>query len=144
MTEPEYAGVSIFETPFWFVVLHVSDQTYLGRSVVVLKRSCGDLAEVTEAELLDFLTVVRRFEGVARAAFGARMFNWACLMNDAYQETDPKPQVHWHVRPRYDHPVVFAGETFDDTAFGHHSLRGTERVLARDVLEEIASELRKQ
>lgn len=88
----------------------LSDQTYLGRSVVTLKRrDCGDLAKLTEDEILDFLDLVGKLENAFRKAFNATMFNWTCLMNLAYQNTPPDPHVHWHFRPRYDHKVSFAG-----------------------------------
>ncbi len=130
----------IFETTHWKVIL-MDDQTYLGRCVIVLKRKCGDLAEVTEEEMLDFLNLVKILESKARRAFGAVMFNWGCLMNDAYQNTPPDPQVHWHFRPRYDREVTFAGEKFVDTDFGHHYLRGTSRILSDAVRQEIIKAL---
>lgn len=132
----------LFETDHWRVDL-AEDQRYLGRCYVSLKRSCGDLADVTEEEMLDFLAVVRRFETLMREAFGATMFNWGCLMNDAYQEADPKPQVHWHVRPRYAVAATVAGETFEDPNFGHHYVRekADKREVSPEMLEAIAAEL---
>ena len=66
-------------------------------------------------------------------------------MNNAYQATPPNPQVHWHFKPRYNHPVEFAGEVFEDSNFGHHYLQGPEnrRFVSREVLEQIVAELRK-
>lgn len=119
------------------------DQTYFGRCVVVLKRKCGDLADVTNEEMIDLLeNVVRKLESAFRKAFGATMFNWACLMNNAYQEKPPDPQVHWHLRPRYDRIVEFEGETFVDSDFGHHYERHTERVVGDDIREKIIMKLR--
>lgn len=137
MPDPE--RLLLFETEHWRVGM-AEDQRYLGRSYVSLKRECGDLAEVIEPELLDFLAVVRRFEAGARAAFGATMFNWSCLMNNAYQETDPKPQVHWHVRPRYAAAPVVDGEVFEDPNFGHHYLRedSDKRIVSSERLNTIA------
>jgi len=114
-----------FETQNWFAKL-MKDQLYFGRCVVVLKRKCGDLADLTQAEIIDFLNVVKKIEMLFRKTFGATMFNWSCLMNNAYQEDEPKPHVHWHFRPRYDEVVEFAGVTFKDPNFGHHYLRGQE------------------
>jgi diadenosine tetraphosphate (Ap4A) HIT family hydrolase len=125
----------VFETKHWLVVL-AEEQTYLGYGIVVLKRRpCGDLADVTEDELLDFLKLVKRFEAALRSAFDATMFNWSCLMNNAYQEADPKPHVHWHVKPRYNHKVEFGGEVFEDPNFGHHY------VLLEDLDREVSDEM---
>jgi diadenosine tetraphosphate (Ap4A) HIT family hydrolase len=132
-----------FETKHWFVVL-ADEQTYLGYCVVILKRrDCGDLALVTEEELLDFRVMVETLQNAFRKAFGATMFNWSCLMNNAYQEAEPKPHVHWHVKPRYDRPVVFAGEVFEDPNFGHHYIRLEDlgRFLDEDIREKIVARI---
>lgn len=115
----------IYETTHWRVIL-LDEQRYLGRSVVVLKRECGDLAEIAEDEVKDLFTIIPRMQDLLRKTFGARMFNWACNMNDAFQTNPPQPQVHWHFIPRYDHEVLFAGEVFKDVNFGHHHLKGGE------------------
>lgn len=126
----------VFESKCWQVFL-AEEQTYLGYCVVVLKRRpCGDLAELTEEELLDFLKLVKTFEQALKAAFGATMFNWSCLMNNAYQEADPKPHVHWHARPRYNRKVELAGESFEDPNFGHHY------VLLKDLHKKVSEEVR--
>ena len=114
----------VFETEYWRVGL-AEEQTYLGYCVVVLKRQgqgCGDLADLTREEEIDFFEVVKIFEKALRGAFDATMFNWSCLMNHAYQLPNPEPHMHWHVKPRYNHPVEFEGELFEDSRFGHHYL----------------------
>jgi diadenosine tetraphosphate (Ap4A) HIT family hydrolase len=132
--------MKLFETEFWEVVL-LDDQYYLGRSVVVLKRGCGELSGLTSEEALDFLEVVRRMEKALSGSFGATNFNWACLMNHAYKEADPKPQVHWHLWPRYRDKVEFAGEVFEDEVFAHHYDKTRAKVVSKDVLGKIAEEL---
>ena len=131
----------MYQTEFWKVIL-MPDQTYLGRCVVVLKRNCGDLAEVSHEEVLDFFdNVVKKLEVSFRNTFNATMFNWTCLMNNAYQEEVPKPQVHWHFRPRYKSPVHFLGETFIDPNFGHHYERATEKLINQDIRKEIIKQI---
>jgi|SRR3989344_120976 len=109
----------IFETPYWKIVL-ADNQSYLGRSVVILKRHAGSLAELKKEEIFDFLEVAKKLENVMKEIFNATMFNWGCLMNNAYQEAIPKPQVHWHFRPRYRDKVKFDNQIFEDTEFGYH------------------------
>lgn len=132
----------IFETEHWAVNLG-SDQLYLGRSYVTLKRPCGDLADITKEEMLDFLEVVKKLENVFRKTFDATMFNWTCLMNNAYQEENPQPQVHWHFRPRYSHSVELSGKVYKDPNFGHHYLRGKENEdnVSNEVLKIINTKL---
>ncbi len=131
----------IFETDFWIVFLH-PDQKYLGRCVVELKRECGDLADLIPEEADDFILAARKLETAARKAFSATMFNWTCLMNRAYLEQAPKPQMHWHFRPRYDHAVNFSGTVFVDPEFGHHYSLEVDK-LDKELLNEVANSLRR-
>ena len=132
----------IYETKHWKVFL-AFEQSYLGRCVVVLKRHCGDLAELKREEWLDFVELVRKLESALRKAFGATMFNWTCLMNNAYQHDPPNPHVHWHFRPRYDHEVKFAGEVFRDPDFGYHYDRKRTQMVSEEVKRKIIEEIRK-
>lgn len=137
---------NITESEYWKVLL-AYDQTYLGRCILVLKRPCGDLSEITQAELLDFHKIVQQLQRAAKHAFGATMFNWACLMNNAFQEESPKPQIHWHFRPRYKKEVVFAGEKFIDPNFGYHytpdSLTTNPRLVEKKLRNTIIAEFKK-
>ncbi|MFZ2522192.1 MAG: HIT family protein [Minisyncoccia bacterium] len=135
----------VFETPYWKVIL-VPQQLYLGRSVVVLKRECGDLADLNKDEIFDFFEVVKKLENLFKETFKATMFNWACLMNNAYQIPFPKPQVHWHFRPRYKDPIEVDSLVFKDPNFGHYYLRGEkdERVVNGDVLISINKKLQEK
>jgi diadenosine tetraphosphate (Ap4A) HIT family hydrolase len=117
--ESSRAARFIFETDYWTIRL-IPNQLYLGYCVVVLKRPCGDMAELTPDEVADFFVIAKKMEAAARQAFDATMFNWSCLMNLAYRNNPPDPQVHWHFRPRYNHPVKFADEIFTDPNFGSH------------------------
>ena len=70
------------------------------------------------------------------------MFNWSCLMNDAFKDSSPKPQVHWHFRPRYENPVEIGGHVFKDSNFGHHYLRGAdEKIVSKEILKAINDKL---
>lgn len=130
----------ILETQNWVVSLS-PDQGYLGRCYVTLKAHKGDLADLTKEEWLDFTEIVKKIEKAIRKAFGAELFNWGCLMNDAFKIDPPKPHVHWHLRPRYRHSINFAGEKFEDPLFGYHYERGQSRKASAKVLENIKQEI---
>lgn len=132
----------VFETPYWKVAL-MNQQLYLGRCVVVLKRPCGELAGLTQDEGVDFFELVTKLENLFKKTFDATMFNWCCLMNNAYQVSPAQPQVHWHFRPRYENPVEVGGQIFADPNFGHHYLRATneEKVVSLEVLKAINQKL---
>lgn len=133
----------ILETEYWIVELNNYDQTCLGRSYVSAKREVGSMSDLTQEEWLDFSSVVKKLEASCKNVFGATMFNWTCLMNLAYQNDPPNPHVHWHFRPRYKNPVSFAGETFEDVAFGKHYERGTERKVTDEIASKIVETIQK-
>jgi diadenosine tetraphosphate (Ap4A) HIT family hydrolase len=131
----------IFETKFWKVVI-APDQAYLGRCYVILKRHCGDLAELENSEWSDFIEIVKKVESALKKSFNATMFNWTCLMNNAYRNDPPNPHVHWHLRPRYNHKVEFAGEVFEDPEFGHHYSRERKQEISDVVKKKIVDRIK--
>lgn len=132
----------LFQTKFWEIKLS-ENQAYLGRCVILLKRNCGELSMLNSEEWGDYIIIVKRLEFAFKKAFDATMFNWTCLMNNAFQEKNPKPRVHWHFRPRYNHNVNFAGEKFEDLEFAHHYSSERHKIVQKLVLEEIAKEVKK-
>lgn len=124
------------ENTHWHVLLS-RKQTYLGRSMVILKRHCADLAELTPDEWNDLFLTIQKTEKVLRDAFDVTVFNWACFMNHAFQKQPYNPHVHWHVWPRYDHSVNIAGRIFTDEAFGHHYNDRNDVEVEKEVKREI-------
>lgn len=128
------------QSAHWRVVL-ARKQAYLGRSIVILKRHCEDLAELTADEWNDLHCIIQKTEDVLRKNFNVTVFNWACFMNHAFQKKPYNPHVHWHVWPRYDHTVSIAGQTFSDEAFGYHyndqHKPETEKEIKKEILRHI-------
>lgn len=131
----------IFETKFWKVYL-AYEQYYLGRCVVQLKRHCRDFTELKKEELLDFLKVVKKLEKAIRKSFNPQLFNWSCLMNNAFKFKKPNPYIHFHVRPRYKREIEFAGLTFKDQEFAHHYDNKKKRYVNKDVLMKIKEKIK--
>ncbi len=138
-----YAKDNIFETGHWVVTLASEEQAYLGRAYVKLRRHCTDLADLTGEEWNELHRVIGRYERAVRSAFGADLFNWACLMNGAFQHDNPSPHVHFHVRPRYKSGVEFAGAKFEDTEFGYNYSRERKHNPGEDVAKKIVEELKR-
>jgi diadenosine tetraphosphate (Ap4A) HIT family hydrolase len=134
----------VLETKYWIVLL-AEDQAYFGRCYVTLKRHCGDLVDLNDQEWSDLHKLIHKLESSVKNAFGATLFNWTCLMNMAYQNKPYDPHVHWHFRPRYDHPVNFGGLVFEDPEFGHHYAREHERSceVSKEVQQKIIENINK-
>ncbi len=130
----------LYETRFWRVVL-APNQCLVGRCVVHLKRHSGDVADLTQDELIQWLTVVKTLQVALRSAFGATMFNWSCYMNHSYRESPPNPHIHWWAVPRYDHPVTMDNWTFKDPHFGspydHHRWVEVPKEIHQQIAERI-------
>lgn len=122
------------ETRFWKVILSY-DQYYLGRCVILCKRHCSSMSELNDDEVLDFFELVRKFETSLKKSFGTIMFNWCCLMNNAYKTNDDS-HVHWHVRPRYRDKVVIEGEEFVDGNFSQHYDNSRNKIIDEKVVLE--------
>ena len=115
-------------TDHWIVTV-APDQGYLGRCYVTLRQHRQHLHELDPAEWRDLAIVVSQLEHAITAAFAATLYNWACLMNLAYQDASPVPHVHWHLRPRYRAPVIFDGIEYRDKDFGYHYDSDQRRLL---------------
>jgi len=137
--------ILIYETGHWRVHLQ-SIKYYLGQCIIFLKRPCPALSEVSGEEWRDFHEeVVEKIEPAIKKAFGCDLLNWACLMNWAYREDPPTPQVHWHMIPLYRDKVEFAGTVFSDPEFGDHYRTDPTKLqpAPEKIQEKIAEEIRK-
>ena len=139
---PEDANyLFISETQYWRICL-APNQSLLGRCIIPLKRHAGDLADLTEDELCEFLSIVKCLEKSLRIAFKATMFNWSCYMNRSYLQKPPNPHVHWWVVPTYMHAVMFGARTFEDSHFGNPYDHNLWLDLPKDVREKIAEKIK--
>lgn len=128
----------IFESKHWEVTLS-GDQLYLGRAYAICKTKRESLSGLTDDEFSDLHTVIKKYESLLKETFGATLFNWTCLMNHAYREKPYTPQVHFHVRPRYEKEVNVGGLVFKETNFGdHYHLQDSE---SNRVSEETFAEI---
>ncbi len=87
-----------YESAFWSV-FHADEQDYTGRCILVLKRHCGSLTELSDEEWEDLRDLIRKTETCLKTVLGAALCNWSCLMNSFYKEAEPDPHLHIHVRP---------------------------------------------
>lgn len=114
---------SFLKTKYWELFL-ADDQMYLGRIVIKTITPHESLPEITEEEQKDFFSLIKKLESFYKETLGATMFNYSCLMNNAYRDGEI-PHVHFHMRPRYKDPTTVLGYTFTDPNFGEHYLSPT-------------------
>jgi diadenosine tetraphosphate (Ap4A) HIT family hydrolase len=131
----------IYSGEYWEIIL-AFDQGYLGRCFVTLKQHKGSLSELSAEEWQEFISLNKRYEEAVKKAFGAKLSNWTCLMNDAFKTEPYQPHVHWHCRPRYDEPVILNDVAFTDPDFGHHYDRQHKQMVDPEIIKEIAEKIR--
>jgi diadenosine tetraphosphate (Ap4A) HIT family hydrolase len=134
--EDPQVGQTVFSTRWWRVALN-PDQAYLGHAFVTLTEHQAALSQLSAEQWQELQTVIQKYEAACRRAFGATLFNWVCLMNDAYQQPVPAPHVHWKVRPRYARPPQVGAYRYSDPNFGHHYDKSANRVVDDFAMEEI-------
>ena len=126
----------VYESKSWSVFLS-DEQDYIGRCILVLKRHCGAMSELTDDEWDELRKLVCKVESCLKAVLGATLGNWSCLMNSFYKESNPNPHLHIHVRPRYDKPVMINESIYIDNEFGHHYALNKSGVLPAEDKEEV-------
>ena len=136
-------------TDLWRVRLNAK-QAHIGACLVYTARHALRVSDLTPGELVEFKTVMTRLERALENAFGAVLLNYSCWMNYAFRsqnpippmrEGAPSPHVHWQIHPRYEGPVQFAGETFDDPTFGAPYITARDRDTRPETLVAIRHKL---
>ncbi|MBR0137329.1 MAG: hypothetical protein IJM15_02860 [Erysipelotrichaceae bacterium] len=126
----------LFESKSWSVFLS-DEQDYIGRCILVLKRHCHSLSELTDDEWEELHNLIYKNEECLKSVLGATLCSWSCLMNSFYKEETPDPHLHIHVRPRYEKPVIINGNTYADGEFGHHYALKKNWVIPAEDREEV-------
>lgn len=75
-------------------------QTYIGTSVLALKRDCVGLKDIKKDEWKEFNILTENIENSLIESFNTTLFNWSCALNSVFRNKKEKPQVHWHIHPK--------------------------------------------
>ena len=98
--------LAMFETKHWIWSLRPHQAT-IGAGILSLKRECAAFAELTSEEFTDLGNIIRVIEPTLRKSFNYDVINYLMLMMF-------DKQVHYHIFPRYEHPVQALGEKWKD------------------------------
>lgn len=109
----------LYENEEWFVFL-ADKQDYLGRCIIVLKQHCESISDLNIIQWISLKSIMDALEKMIQCEFNATMFNWSCLMNNAYKAEYPNLHIHFHLCPRYLMPVPIGTTTYIDKEFSHH------------------------
>jgi len=143
-THPNFPNqIILSETKNWYITLW-ENQYYLGRATIELKdKTKRHLSELSEEDILELFSLIRKYEIALRKSFHTTNFNWTCLMNNSYKEKNlgNSEPLHFHVWPRYRNSVEFNGETFTDEVFAHHYDKYKKKIVDRKFLINLANKI---
>lgn len=106
ITKFRVSELAIWEARHWIWSLRPHQAT-IGSGILSLKRECTTFAELTSEEFADLENIVKVIEPTLKRAFNYDAVNYLMLMMF-------DKQVHYHIFPRYEHPVQVLGETWKD------------------------------
>lgn len=111
--------LKIYDSKYWIWSLRPVQAT-LGASVLSLKRECPVFSELNQDEFCDLKNIIRVIEKTLKITFNYDVMNYLMLMM-------VDKQVHYHVIPRYERTIDFAGTSWMDSGWpGVPNLTGNE------------------
>ena len=87
--------------------------------IVLYLQKKESLSDLTNEEWIELGELEKELERITKKLFDATMFNFACLMNNAYRDKET-PHVHFHFIPRYDGKRIILGKKYKDKHFGYN------------------------
>lgn len=92
-------------------------QEFVGDCIISCNKE--SLSELTDNDWIELGKIEKELEMVSKKLFNATMFNFACLMNNAYRDNE-KPHVHFHFIPRYKNKLEIFNKVYKDKHFGYN------------------------
>lgn len=109
--------MNIHKGKYWDVIFVDWCQKFVGDCIISNEKE--SLSELTPDEWEELGKIEKELERVCKKLFNATMFNFACLMNNAYRDNE-KPHVHFHFVPRYENEINILGKIYKDKHFGYN------------------------
>ncbi len=107
----------LYQGNYFKVVFVMWSQAFPGDCIISSEKE--SLSELTKEEWMELGELEKELERITKKLFSATMFNFACLMNNAYRDHE-KPHVHFHFVPRYEKEIVLFGKKYQDCHFGYN------------------------
>lgn len=107
----------LYKSENWEVIFVDWCQDFVGDCIISCNKE--SLSELTADDWVELGKIEKELERVSKKLFNATMFNFACLMNNAYRDK-VTPHVHFHFIPRYDDERIILGKKYKDKHFGYN------------------------
>mgnify|MGYP003292795810 FL=1 len=109
--------MKIYESNNWEVIFCDWCQDFPGNTIISSKKET--LSDLSSEEWQELGIIEKELERITKKLFNATMYNFACLMNNAYKDGE-KPNVHFHFIPRYDGERMILNKKYVDKHFGYN------------------------
>ncbi len=109
--------MNLYKGKYWEVVFGSWSQDHPGYCIIGNNKE--SLSELENEAWVELGKIEKELERVCKKVFGATMFNFCCLMNNAYRD-DETPRVHYHFVPRYKEEFKLFGKVYKDRHFGYN------------------------
>ncbi len=118
----------------WNVLIN-SNQYFLGRQSISLKRRVEELTDITNLERDELFYIMKKSKDIVTNLFDANLFNYFVAENIT-------KHLHIHLIPRYNHSVNFEGYLFKDELCGkNHSFYPRDFKIDENLLEKIKNKI---
>ena len=109
--------MNLYKGNNWEVVFVNWCQEFPGDCIV----SCDKekLSDLTDNDWIELGLIEKELERITKKLFNATMYNFACLMNNAYRDNE-KPHVHFWFVPRYKNELKLFNKIYKDRHFGYN------------------------
>lgn len=109
--------MELYKGKYWQVIFSDWCQDHLGYCIITNDKET--LSDLNKEEWEELGKIEKELERVCKKVFGSTMFNFCCLMNNAYRD-DITPNVHFHFIPRYKNSLKLFGKLYRDRHFGYN------------------------
>ena len=109
--------MNLYESNTWKVVFGSWCQEFVGYCIISSNKE--SLSELTTDDWLELGLLEKELERVCKKVFNSSMYNFCCLMNNAYRD-NVTPNVHFHFVPRYKEKLNIFGKDYVDKHFGYN------------------------
>lgn len=109
--------MNLYESNNWTVIFGKWSQEFPGYCIISSKKE--KLSDLTEEEWKELGKIEKELERTCNKVLKPTMYNFACLMNNAYRDNE-KPNVHYHFVPRYKEETTIVGKKYKDKHFGYN------------------------
>ena len=109
--------MNLYKSDNWEVIFGTWAQDHPGYCIITSKKE--KLSDLTPEEWIELGYLEKELERVCNKVLKPTMYNFACLMNNAYRDNET-PNVHYHFVPRYKEETIIVGKKYKDKHFGYN------------------------